>query len=56
MNSRYNGYTFPLRDTVTREKYAFTTATASNWRGTCIGPGMLPGLLPPWRWPGPSGR
>ena len=45
MKSKYDGYSFPLRDSVQRERYAF--ATASNWQATYTCPAKQPEGWPP---------
>ena len=56
MHAKYNAYSFPLRDTVSREKVRFHNRYGIELCGDLYLPGTPPGPLPPWRWPGLSGR
>ena len=56
MNSRYNGYSFPLRDSVRREKVRFHNRYGIELAGDLYLPALPEAVWPPWRWPVPSGR
>ena len=56
MQSRYNGYSFQMRDTVTREKVRFHNRYGIELSGDLYLPRALPERWPPWPCPAPSAR
>ncbi len=54
MHSKYNGYSFPLRDTVRREKVHFHNRYGIQLCGDLYLPRMPRESSLPWPWPAPS--
>lgn len=53
MHSRYDGYSFPLRNTVTREKVRFHNRYGIELAGDLYLPREVDGSWLLWRCPGP---